>query len=462
MKIVYLVGSFPKLSETFILNQITGLIDRGHEVEIVAYHNPKEEKVHADVIKYGLLEKTHYIQYNNELSLLNTKNVRQLVSCLDADLVHVHFAAKPAEVALNILKKIGIPYIITAHAYDIFISPDVEELRAKFSAAEKVITVSQFNRKYLLDLLGQEFSEKIEVQYLGIDLNKFKFIERGTGGKVAIIFIGRLVEKKGVLDAIEAIHYIIEKHPAVELRIIGEGPQKEEALRKVEEFKIIENVKFLGSLTEDKVTEEMERADIFFLPSVTAPDGDREGLPVVVLEAQAVGLPVVSTRHTGIPEAVLDKETGYLLEEHDTNGMAGRLCELIENPDLRNQMGIAGRKVVEARHELSKEIDRLERLIKEIVQSDKRSVGVEYVRRVSQYYAQVMEHLEQQFSQQIRQQEQQFSQQIRQQEQQFSQQIRQQEGQIKQLQRIVSEHDGFIKGIQNTIFYRLYKKYFKR
>src|SRR3989304_9236520 len=108
MKIVYLVGSFPKLSETFILNQITGLIDRGHEVEIVAYHNPKEEKVHADVIKYGLLEKTHYIQYNNELSLLNTKNVRQLVPCLDADIIHAHFAARPSDVAIDMLKKIGM------------------------------------------------------------------------------------------------------------------------------------------------------------------------------------------------------------------------------------------------------------------------------------------------------------------------------------------------------------------
>src|SRR3972149_6590580 len=179
MKIVYLVGSFPKLSETFILNQITGLIDRGYEIEIVACHNPKEEKVHEDVITYNLLERTHYIQYKDEKSLLNTSNVRQLVSCLDADIIHVHFAARPAAIALDILRKIGIPYIITAHAYDIFISPDDEGLRAKFSAAEKVITVSQFNRQYLLDLLGQEFSEKIEVQYLGIDLNKFRFV-RGT------------------------------------------------------------------------------------------------------------------------------------------------------------------------------------------------------------------------------------------------------------------------------------------
>src|SRR3989304_4179622 len=192
MKIVYLVGSFPKLSETFILNQITGLIDRGHEVEIVAYHNPKEEKVHVDVIQYGLIEKTHYIHYKDDRSLLDTSNVRQLVSCLNADIVHVHFAAKPADVALDILKKIGIPYIITAHAYDIFISPDVEGLRAKFQAAEKVITVSQFNKKYLLDLLGQEFTEKIVVQYLGIDLNKFRFVGREPKDKVTILFIGRL------------------------------------------------------------------------------------------------------------------------------------------------------------------------------------------------------------------------------------------------------------------------------
>jgi len=431
MKIVYLVGSFPKLSETFILNQITGLIDRGYEIEIVACHNPKEEKVHEDVITYNLLERTHYIQYKDEKSLLNTSNVRQLVSCLDADIIHVHFATRPADVALDIQRKTGIPYIITAHAYDIFVSPDIKCLRAKFHVAKKVVTVSQFNRKYLLELLGQEFAEKIEVQYIGIDLDKFKFISRRPKERTTLLFIGRLVEKKGVLDAIGALRYVVEKHPAVELRIIGEGPQKEEAQLKIEELKITDNVKFLGSLTQDDVTEEMERADIFFLPSATALNGDREGLPVVVLEAQAVGLPVVSTRHTGIPEAVIDGETGFLLEEHDTRGMARRICELIENPDLPGQMGLAGRKAVEVRHDLGSEIDRLERLIKDTFQLDMRHKerqdrsGVEYDKRVSRYYAEVMERLE---------------------------------GQIRQQEVLLAELYGFVRRIQRTVFYRIYRR----
>ena len=438
MKIVYLVGGFPKLSETFILHQITGLIDRGHEIEIVAYRDPTEERVQEDVLKYGLLERTHYIHYQNEQSLLDTKNVRQLVSCLDADIVHVHFAARPADVALDILRKIGIPYIVTAHAYDIFIHPDVEGLRTKFRAAEKVITVSEYNKKYLLDLLGREFSEKIEVQYLGIDLEKFKYMERKPKDSLTLLFIGRLTEKKGVLDAIEAFHLVVQKHPAVELRIIGEGPQREAALRRVEALKISDHVTFLGGLTQERVLEEMKQADLFFLPSATAPDGDREGLPVVILEAQAVGLPVVSTRHTGIPEAVIDGETGFLLEEHDTEGMARRIGKLIENSALRIQMGLSGRKVVETRHDLGREIDRLERTIVEVVQSDRRQserperVGAGYERRVSRYYAEVMEYL--------------------------AQQIRQQERQIQQLLPIVYENNGFIKGIQKTWVYRIYKK----
>ncbi|MDZ4383839.1 MAG: glycosyltransferase, partial [Thermodesulfovibrionia bacterium] len=207
-----------------------------------------------------------------------------------------------------------------------------------------------------------------------------------------------------------------------------------------------------GSLTMEKVIDEMKNADIFFLPSVTASNGDREGLPIVLLEAQAMGLPVVSTLHTGIPEAVINEETGLLLPEHDVKGMADSLCKLIENPDLRLQMGRAGRKSVEARHNLRREIDSLERLIKDVVQSDKhqgeKREGTEagYEKRVTVYYAQVMEYLEQR----VRQHEQQ----IRQQE----QQIKQQEQKIQQLSPMIYEHEGFIKGIQKTILYKIFRK----
>ena len=442
MKIVYLVGSFPKLSETFILNQITHLIDRGYDVEIVAYHNPHEENVHEDVIKYGLLKKTHFLQYKDDQSLLLTSNVRQLISCFDADLVHVHFAARPADVAFDILEKIGIPYIITAHAYDIFLNPDNDRLRIKFEKSEKVITVSQYNYNYLCNTFGDSVKDKIVINNYGIDVKRFKYIERPAKKTVRILYVGRLVEKKRILDCIESVNIALKTIPDIELRIIGDGPLTEEAKRKIASLNLTEKVFMLGSLTQEKIIEEMEQADIYLLPSAIAKDGDREGMPLVIMEAQAMGLPVVSTRHTGIPEEVIDGKTALLAEEGDCVGMAESILRLAENHELRLSMGLAGRQLVEGRFNIDHEIDRLEKIIEEVASTYKQRNPMRdmsqgrYEKRVSSYYARVMEHLEEK---------------IRQQEQHFVKQLKQQEQQLKQLQ-------GFINDMQRTFVYRVFRK----
>ncbi|MBI3289195.1 MAG: glycosyltransferase [Elusimicrobia bacterium] len=391
MKIVYLVGGFPSLSQTFILDQITGLIDRGHEVEILAYHDPREGQAQNAVRSYGLLEKTRYLRYEGDQPLLDAGNVRQLAPCLDADVVHAHFAAKPADIALDILKKAGIPFVLTAHAYDIFIQPDAPALRAKFLAASKAITVSEYNKRYLADLLGPDLADKIEVSYLGVDLKRFPWNERAPGANVTLLFAGRLVEKKGVLDLIEAFALVCARHPLTRLRIIGDGPQREAAAQKAQTLGVGERVTFLGALTQERIAAEMQRADIFCLPAATAVNGDREGLPVVLLEAQASGLPVVSTRHTGIPEAVADGETGLLVDERDPQGLSRSISRLIEDPALRVQMGRAGRKRIEARHDLGAELDRLESVLAMAAQAIQDGSGAA---RMGRYYAEVMERLE--------------------------------------------------------------------
>jgi colanic acid/amylovoran biosynthesis glycosyltransferase len=438
MKILYVVGNFPTLSETFILNQITGLIDRGHEVEIIAYQDPKEKEIHEDVRKYRLLEKTHYILYRDDRSLFVPSTVQALISCMDADIIHAHFADEPADMALGISRVIGIPYIITAHAYDIFIRPDEEKLRAKFEAAEGILTVSQFNRKYLLGLLGHQFSEKITVQYHGVDLKKWTCGEKRSTEGVTVLFIGRLVEKKGVLDAITAFHRVAGRHSSVHFQIIGEGPQKGDALRLIEELDLTERVSLLGGVTQERMIEKMREADIFFLPSVTAANGDREGLPVVILEAQAMGLPVVSTRHTGIPEAVIDGETGYLLEEHDTHGMAQRIAELVENPSLRQCMGRAGRALAESKHDRDQEVDRLEALFRTVVASKKENSlesmikSTPFKRRLRSYFTQVMEHL--------------------------GQNIQLKEQRILDQERRIQELENLAEGIRQSVPYRMLRK----
>lgn len=370
MKITCLVNKFPKLSETFVLGQITGLIDRGHDVEIISLTKPTEEIAHEDVNKYGLLQKTHYI--NKSPSSLGFELNERIVSLLMfTDLIHAHFVAIPAEWAQNISKMFNIPFIITAHAYDIFINPEPDSLKKKFLNTTKIITISEYNENYLLELLGEEFKSKIEVIRCGINLEDFKYLEREPGKVVKIIIVGRLVEKKGISYAIDAFSKVLAEHQNTELRIIGDGPLKDEISGKIAEQNLGDKIVMLGEQTKSAVIHEMMEADIFFLPSLTAENGDREGIPVSIIEAQATGLPVVSTVHTGIPEAVTEGESGFLVPEKDTDAMAERLDTLIANPELRIEMGKTGRSHVEKYFDQQRELDQLEELFKNVITYNK-------------------------------------------------------------------------------------------
>jgi len=365
MKITYIVSKFPKLSETFVLGQITDLIDRGHDVEIISIEKPTDEAIHEEVNKYNLLEKTHYI--NKSPSILGFElNDKILSSLIFTDLIHAHFAANPASWALKISQLFDIPFIFTTHAYDIYINTDVESLKEKFEIAKKVITISDYNKDYLLNLLGQEFDEKIEVIRCGIDLNKFKHIQRTPKDIIKILFVGRFVEKKGASYAIETIDRILKESHNVELRMIGDGPLINEVNDLIKELNLNEKIVLLGPQTHSRILKEMEDADIFFLPSLTAENGDREGIPVSIMEAQATGLPVVSTTHTGIPELVLDGQSGFLVPEKDTEAMAEKLKELIVNSELRINMGKLGRSQVESNYDRKKEIDQLDNLFRSV------------------------------------------------------------------------------------------------
>jgi len=364
LQITYLVSQFPKISETFVLGQITGLIDKGHEVEIIALSNPSEETVHEDVIKYNLMEKVQYVDYrSNELGLkLEEKLVNSLIY---TDIIHAHFAAYPATWALRISEMFGVPFIFTAHAYDIYIDPDVDILRQKFDRAIRVITISEYNKDYLLNLVGEEFNGKLEVIRCGINLNDFRYIERTEKDNITILFVGRLVEKKGTRYALEAFSKLANQHENVELRIIGDGPLQDEIIGLIDRSNLKEKIHLMGAQNKSEVIEEMYKADIFFLPSVTADNGDREGIPVSIIEAQATGLPVVSTLHSGIPEVVSDGQTGFLVQEKDTDTMAEKLEKLIQDPELRAKMGKEGSTNVMKNHNREKELDQLNKLFAE-------------------------------------------------------------------------------------------------
>ena len=406
MKIAFIVGGFPTLSETFILNQITGLLDMGYDVEIFAQFNPQERKVHADIEKYQLMRRVHYfnIPHNKikrilkaifliiknfhkaPLKILKSLNVFRygktalslrllytLIPFLDKkfDIIHCHFG--PNGIIGAYLKEIGISgkLITTFHGYDMstFIVNNGNNVYEKlFLNGNLFLPISDYWKRKLIRLGCDE--KKIIVHRMGIDLKKFKFSERikQPGEPIKILTIGRLVEKKGHEYAIRAIAKVVKKYRNIEYLIAGDGPLRNKLEGLVQELGIEKHVKFLGAIEQNEVLKLYQQAHIFVLPSITASNGDQEGIPVVLMEAQATGLPVISTYHTGIPEVIVEGKSGFLVPEKDVDALAERLEYLIEHPEIWPEMGRYGRKFVEEKYDIKKLNQKLVEIYQKLIE----------------------------------------------------------------------------------------------
>jgi glycosyltransferase involved in cell wall biosynthesis len=200
--------------------------------------------------------------------------------------------------------------------------------------------------------------ERTLVHYNGVDLTRFP---AGPGGPGIILFVGRLVEKKGVEFLLRAFATVAREWPETSLVIIGEGP-----LRARLEQLAGASVRFLGAQPPEAVAEWMRRATILAAPSVTAHDGDAEGLPNVVVEAAASALPAVGTDHQGIVEAIVEGETGFIVPERDAEALAARLMAILADPERRNRMGAAARAMAEQRFDFARQMHRLEEFYDEV------------------------------------------------------------------------------------------------
>jgi colanic acid/amylovoran biosynthesis glycosyltransferase len=228
-----------------------------------------------------------------------------------------------------------------------------------FRHAELFLPVSRFWRQRLLEL-GSPL-ERTAVHRMGIDCTRFSFSPRAPGadGVIRLVSVARLVEKKGIAYALRALAQTVQRHPALEYTIIGDGPLRRELEGLTRELHLNRHVRFAGWRTQDDVVDALQRMQIFLAPSLTAADGDVEGVPVALLEAMASGLPVLSTIHSGIPELVSDGISGFLVPERNVDALAVQLCRLIETPTLWPAMGRAGRAKVEQEFDIEKLNDRL-------------------------------------------------------------------------------------------------------
>lgn len=382
MRIAFIVTEFPTLSETFILNQIIGLLDMGHDVEIFADYNPKEKKVHTDVEKYRLMERVHFFNipknkiirllkaiyllitnfYKAPLTFFKCRKIGTLYMLIcfsdkSFDVIHCHYG--PNGILGIHLKAIGVTdkIITTFHAFDVSTVVSMhgyDVYKDLFLKGNLFLPISNYCKKKLLKLGCDE--KKIAVHHMGISLDKFKPLERKIQLEkpVTLLTIGRLFEKKGHEYTIKAVAQLVNKYKNINHVIAGDGPLRHKLEKLVLKLGIKNHIKFLGSVDQNEVLELYRQAHIFILPSITAGNGDQEGIPLVLMEAQAAGLPVISTYHSGIPEVVVDGKSGFLVPEKDIEALAEKITYLIEHPEIWPEMGRSGRKFVEENYDIQK------------------------------------------------------------------------------------------------------------
>ena len=252
-------------------------------------------------------------------------------------------------------RELGVPLVVHFHGFDASINQVLETHRESYPAlfrdASAVVAVSRPMRLKLIGLGAP--AEKVHWNPCGVDCSTFGGAAPADRPPV-FLAVGRLVEKKGPLLTLEAFAELIRQCPEARLRIIGDGPMREACYRRSEHLGIAAEVEFLGARPHSAVREEMRRARCFVQHSVVAPSGDREGTPVGILEAGASGLPVVATRHEGIPDVVVEGETGLLVDERDVGAMAAAMLRMAREPALAGAMGGAARRHIESRFTLER------------------------------------------------------------------------------------------------------------
>lgn len=385
MKVLFLISSFPKLSETFILNQITGFIDRGIDVEILSWNKVDNKVDHAQVSEYNLLEKTHFLNFPASKS-------KRLIGGMKIFLKQVWRSPKAVFNALN-YKKYGkmifttrflyaLPYFIEKEQHDAVIchyGPNgsvaaflkdqglLPEKTAVFFHGHDITSFIENRGSDVYDTLLQSDIEllpvselfadkllqigavpnKIRVHHMGIDLKEYSLVSLAPiGDTMKFLSIGRLTEKKGMDVAIQTIGELKKRGHQVSLDIIGEGELRAEMETLIKSQKLENEVKLLGWQSQAEINQAIQEADMMLQLSRTATNGDKEGIPVVLMEAMGRGKLIISTEHSGIPELITDGSSGWLVPENDVAKSVEKILEVKNNPDTWLDVSLNAREKI--------------------------------------------------------------------------------------------------------------------
>jgi len=395
-RIGYILRRFPSLSETFILNEVLAMEGLGTKVEVYSILQPRDPKFHEGITR--LQASIRYIPTLGDLKSLARYNrrayrsfgwryLRVLASCVATfkpmqvwrffqaayiaerarerkiEHFHAHFANRAANVARLAHEISGIPYSFTAHAVDIYkntVRPKI--LKKRITKAEFVVTVSDENQRFLREL-APAAADKIHRIYNGIDFARFGKSARPLNASFTILCVGRMVEKKGLEYLIQACHELKKQNFRFRCNIIGKGNLRPKLNAMINELDLKNEIKLVGVVTQDKIGAWFTDADIFVLPCIIAQDGNREGLPVSIVEALASGLPVVTTAVAGISEAVKDGENGFLVPEHDAMALAEAVRKLLVDRDYRDKLSRNARRSVQPKFDQDITAQTLKRLL---------------------------------------------------------------------------------------------------
>ncbi|MET0290431.1 MAG: glycosyltransferase family 4 protein [Pseudoxanthomonas sp.] len=397
-RVVYVVSLFPCWSETFIVREIQALIDAGVDVRVLSLKRPSESMVQPEAA--ALMDR---VRHPASLLAALTACMRELLSHprvvlgslatvvsghwrkpavlakslvawlrgleqaawlrrFDPQLVYSHWATYPSTVAWTLGQLLERPFGFTCHAHDIFVEDQL--VARKLHDAALAVTISQFNTLWLREH-GAHTDAALKVIHCGVDAANTPYVAGGREART-LLTVGRLDPIKGFSTLVSALALLKQRGVAFRCRLVGSGPLEHALRAQVMAHGLEHQIEFTGAQPQHQVREWMNEASVFVMPSEVAVDGNRDGIPVALMEAMATGCAVVSTRVSGIPELVEDGHSGLLVEQRDPLALADAIARLLDDAPLRAHLAQQARVQIERDFDVRTETRRLHAYMSEI------------------------------------------------------------------------------------------------